>query len=343
MPRLRASHVFLLLLMPPVLAMQVASQVQQSQTGTIMGEIRVERGDAPTNRVEVTLQTHGLVVDTRYSDSTGRFSFPNLDANLYHVIVNEDGYDPVDIQVAVNPLFTTINLVNITLRPKANARPATEKGVPGGNPNLVGSAEYNLHYSKNAIKQFEQGVKAERRNKTDEAMRHYQRAIELAPEFYAARNNLGLAYMAKSDFGNAQAQFEKVISINPADTEAYFNLGNIYLLTNRLMQANQLVRQGLQRQPNSAFGKFLLGSIEGRAGDRQTAEKLFEECLQLDPSMSKAHLALVNLYLQEQRTGEAIAQLKAFLKSSPGDPLAPKAKEVLSRLEKDPVPGATSR
>ena len=41
MPRLRASHVFLLLLMPPVLAMQVASQVQQSQTGTIMGEIRV--------------------------------------------------------------------------------------------------------------------------------------------------------------------------------------------------------------------------------------------------------------------------------------------------------------
>jgi Flp pilus assembly protein TadD len=334
MARFRTAHFLVGILVFAALARGLAAQSQQGQSGSILGEIRVERGDAPPNRVEVILQTHGLVADTRYSDSTGRFSFTNLDVNLYHVIIQEEGYEPVDIQVSVNPLFSSMNLVNVTLRPKAKARVPGEKTVAGGNPNLVGSAEYKQHYPKNAVKQFEQGVKAERRNKMDEAMRHYQRAIELAPEFYAARNNLGLAYMARQDFGNAQAQFERVISINPADTEAYFNLGNILLLTNDLPKAGRVVHQGLQRQPDSAFGKFLLGSIYSRTGNRNDAEKLFSECLQLDPGMSKAHLGLVNLYLQEKRMGDAVAQLKAFLKSAPADPLAPQARQVLSRLEK---------
>jgi Flp pilus assembly protein TadD len=317
-----------------VIVQRAAAQQQQGQTGNIIGAIRVERGEAPSPHIEIALQTHGLVVGTTYSDATGNFYFGNLDVNLYHVVVNEEGYEPVDVEVSVNPLFSTVNRVVITLRLKRNAAAAGEKSVAGGNPNLVGPAEYKLHYPKNAIKKFEQGAKAERQNKTDEAMRHYQRAIELAPDFYAARNNLGLVYMAKQDFPNAQVQFERVISINPADTEAYFNLGNVLLLTNHLPEAGKVVEQGLQRQPDSAFGKFLLGSIYSRTGNGPGAEKLFTECLQLDPGMSKAHLALVNLYLQEQRTGDAVVQLKAFLKSAPADPLAPKARQVLSRLEK---------
>lgn len=317
-----------------------AAQQQQGQTGNIIGTIRLERAEAPSSHIALTLQAHGLVVGTAYSDATGNFYFGNLDENLYHVIVNEEGYEPADIEVSVNPLFSTVNRVVVTLRAKSNLAPAGEKMVPGGNPNLVGPAEYKLHYSKKAVKEFEQGVKAERRNKTEEAMKHYQRAIELAPEFYAARNNLGLAYMVKQDFGNAQAQFEKVIGINPADTEAYFNLGNILLLTNHLPEAGRVVQQGLQRQPDSAFGKFLLGSIYSRTGNRQDAEKLFGECLQLDPGMSKAHLGLVNLYLQEKRMADAVAQLKAFLKSAPADPLAPQARQVLSRLEKSAATSA---
>jgi tetratricopeptide (TPR) repeat protein len=283
------------------------------------------------------------VVGTSFSDGAGNFYFGNLDTNLYHVIVTEDGYEPVDTEVSVNPLFSTVYRVIVTLRPKHDANSPAKPAVSGGNPNMVGRAEYSLRYPKNARKQFEQGIKAEREHKMDEALQHYQRAVDLAPEFYAARNNLGLAYMAKQDFVHAQQQFEKVISINPADTEGYFNLGNVLLLTKRLPEAGRVVQEGLQRQPDSAFGKFLLGSVYSRTGNTQQAETLFEQCLQLDPNMSKAHLALVNLYLQEQRTADAIAQLKAFLKIAPDDPLAPKAKQVLSRLENTTVPQMKTR
>jgi hypothetical protein len=49
--------------------------------------------------------------------------------------------------------------------------------------------------------------------------------------------------------------------------------------------------------------------------------------------MSKVHLELVNLYLAQQKKSEASAELKSFLKDSPDDPFAPKAREVLQRLE----------
>jgi regulator of sirC expression with transglutaminase-like and TPR domain len=55
--------------------------------------------------------------------------------------------------------------------------------------------------------------------------------------------------------------------------------------------------------------------------------------LDLDPKLGKAHLALVNLYLRQKRNTEAVAELQAFLKLLPDDPLAPKVREVLKRLQ----------
>ena len=49
--------------------------------------------------------------------------------------------------------------------------------------------------------------------------------------------------------------------------------------------------------------------------------------------LSQAPLELVNLYLPQHRVAEAILQLKLFLKLFPADPLAPKARDVLARLE----------
>jgi regulator of sirC expression with transglutaminase-like and TPR domain len=63
------------------------------------------------------------------------------------------------------------------------------------------------------------------------------------------------------------------------------------------------------------------------------AEKELQRSLDLDPKLGKAHLALVNLYLRQKRNPEAVAELQAFLKLLPNDPLAPKVREVLKRLQ----------
>jgi tetratricopeptide (TPR) repeat protein len=148
-----------------------------------------------------------------------------------------------------------------------------------------------------------------------------------------ARNNLGTLYLGKADYTAAQGQFDKVIGTNPNDVSAYFNLANLYLLQNRYDDAERFVEKGLSKQSSSAFGNFLRGSLYARTGNTHQAEASLRRSLELDPKMAQTHLALVNLFMQEKRSADAIAELKTFLKEFPEHQFAPKARDVLNRLE----------
>src|SRR5207248_8111094 len=174
----------------------------------------------------------------------------------------------------------------------------------GTNPFHVNTREYSKHYTKKAVKEFERGNKAERGGENDEAMQHLSEAVTIAPDFYEARNNLGLVYLAKMNFVEAEKQFAEVLKINPSDDQAYFNLGNAYLLSGHFPEAEQAVKSDLERHPDSAFGELLLGMVYSRIGNKENAEQLLRQSLQNDSSMSKARLELVNLYLQEHRNDE---------------------------------------
>jgi len=103
-------------------------------------------------------------------------------------------------------------------------------------------------------------------------------------------------------------------------------------MTKNYDDALKEVEEGLRRKPNSAFGQYILGSIYERMRKLPEAEHALREALKLDPAMSRVRLELVNVYLLQQRKSEASVELKAFLKDSPTDPLAPKAKEILEKL-----------
>ncbi len=170
-------------------------------------------------------------------------------------------------------------------------------------------------------------------NKTDDAIDHYRKAIKEAPNFSNAHNNLGSLLMGKSQFGDAQKELQESIRLAPADAKSYFNMANLMLLTGKLAEAENYLQEGFRRQADSAFGFFVQGSVLEQSGKLGEAETALRRALQLDPRMTRAHLQLVNLYLHEQRPADAITELQEFLKVAPNDRLAPKAREVLHKLE----------
>jgi tetratricopeptide (TPR) repeat protein len=305
----------------------------QASGGSITGHVRIAPGRDLKSPVLVTLESRGAAVNTIYTDGEGQFGFYKLPPNLYHIVINEKEYQRVEETVAIDPLSSSARLLNIYLVLREAKKVETPSTVSGGNANLSGSTEYTQRTSKPARKEYEKGVRSDQEGKSDEAIRHYAKAIELAPDYYQARNNLGSAYLSKSEFPLAQDQFEKVIQSNPSDAAAYFNLANLYLLKSQYSQSEGWVEKGLRREPDSAFGHFLEGSLCSRTGRPSEAESSLRRALELDPFMSKAHLALVNLYLQQKRDKDAAAELRLFLKNFPEDPFAPKAKQVLQKLE----------
>jgi tetratricopeptide (TPR) repeat protein len=239
----------------------------------------------------------------------------------------------------VDPGVLGATLVRVVLRRRpeeiSKEPPAS---IPGGNPHVVSVDTYRKKFPRKVIKEFEAGVKDADKGKIDKAIKHYQEAVKLAPDFYPAHNNLGTLYLSQRNIDAAEAAFSEVIKLNSTDANAYFNLGNVFFLTQRYEDAERVLHEGLSRQSLSAFGHYLLGSVRVRRGRYPEAEPSLQRAIRLDPEMPNVRLELVNLYLVQQRKDDAIRELQAFVELFPDDPMLEKVEELLARLQEATEP-----
>lgn len=318
-------------------ALLVTSAGQQQTLGSIIGHIQIVRGDAPPERILVTLEVRGAPMNSVYTDSSGAFGFHSLGANSYTVVINDDHYQPVRRDAVIDPsMLSPVAFVDIRLTPKSN-QPAAGSTIapPGANPNMVDIHDYEKRFPKAATREFKKGLSADADGKKDDAILHYQKAIAVAPDFYYAHNNLGSDYLSKSDFASAHKEFERVIELNQSDAAGYFNLSNVCMLSGQLLDAGKYLDEGIRRQPDSALGIFLRGSLDIRLGMLPEAEGNLRRAITLSPSMTEARLQLVNLFLKEGRKQDAKSQLQDFLGAFPDSPMAGQAKQILLRLENE--------
>jgi thioredoxin-like negative regulator of GroEL len=318
-----------------VLAFCALSAAQQQTSGSIIGHLRVTRGGSPPDRVLVLLQFRGATIDSMYTDSQGVYGFHNLNPNPYYVVIDDDHYQPVRIEADISPIqLSPIVFVDITLVERAPAK--DDQKVPdkssGANQNLTDVREYTSKFPKPAVKEFEKGAKADGDGKKDDAIRHYQKALQIAPDFYEAHNNLGSDYLNKSDFPAARKEFEQAVQENQSDAAGYFNLSNACMLMNSLPEAQKYLDEGIRREPESALGQFLLGSLNMKTGKLPEAEHALRQSIQFNPVMVQPRLQLVNLLLQQGKKPEAIEQLQNFVTTFPDNPFSPQARKVLERL-----------
>jgi Tfp pilus assembly protein PilF len=76
-----------------------------------------------------------------------------------------------------------------------------------------------------------------------------------------------------------------------------------------------------------------MGSVMFQRGQDKDAEKNLRLALSENPGLANAHLALVNLYMQQHRNDDAVAELTVFLKQSPDSNFTPQARELLRKLQ----------
>ncbi len=148
------------------------------EVGRVIGQIRIAKGDFPPHPIMVEQQLRGAAINGSYADNQGRFGFYGLVSNLYHVIVNDEDYYPVDELANLNLLESQFVMVQILLRPreKKTADTAAKQAV-GGNPYLVNAGDYNRSFPRKAVKEYEKGLEAEKKGEKDKAIEHYLAAL----------------------------------------------------------------------------------------------------------------------------------------------------------------------
>ena len=313
----------------------------QEVTGNIIGHVNVTRGGAPPERVLVSLELRGATINSVYTDGQGTFGFYGLLPNPYTIVINDEHYQPVQQQVVVDASMMTPTVVAVVVL-IPNAKPAPAARPAGSNPDITDVREYTARFPKRAVSEFEKGVKADSSGNKEEAIRHYQKSVKIAPDFYQAHNNLGADYLNKSDFRDARTEFAAVIRLNQSDVDAYFNLSNVCMLTEDLASAQEYLNEGLRRQPDSPLGQFLLGSLNLRLGKFDSAEAALKRAIQLNPAMPQARLQLVNALMREKKMTDAAGVLHDFLAAFPDSQYTPQAKSLLQKLQTSPAAAAQS-
>jgi tetratricopeptide (TPR) repeat protein len=96
-------------------------------------------------------------------------------------------------------------------------------------------------------------------NKTVEALAHFQRALDLAPDFVEAALAIGKIRVQAKEYSAAIPLLERVVAIQPKNEGGHYNLMLAYRNSGRTDKAReeQQVLEKLQRPPEGEFTDFL--------------------------------------------------------------------------------------
>jgi tetratricopeptide (TPR) repeat protein len=161
------------------------------------------------------------------------------------------------------------------------------------------------------------GIALNDRGKTDEAMAHYQRAIELRPSYAEAHYNLGRLLAQKGQLDDAVTHYEKALEINPADAEAQNNLGVTLFGIGRVDDAIAHYQGALKIRTDYAEASCNLANALLSKGDLDGAIAGYSACLALSPNQADVQYDLASALLRKGRTDEAIARYKKVLELRP--------------------------
>jgi len=124
--------------------------------------------------------------------------------------------------------------------------------------------------------------------RTDEAIAHYRRAVELSPNTAAVRFNLGYALYRNSQLAEAQRQLETAIELNPEMTDARIGLGVVLYLQGKVEPAIRQYQQVLERNPNNTAALSNLGVALESLGRIDEAVAHYRRALEIDPQLADA-------------------------------------------------------
>jgi protein O-mannosyl-transferase len=198
--------------------------------------------------------------------------------------------------------------------------------------NNLGDYLYNKGHIKEAIEHYQKAIQidpnyAEAQNnlgaalaaegRFDEAIENYHKAIQISPNFAYALNNLGMALAARGQFDDAIENYRKAIQISPNFADALDNLGAALTVKGRSDEALGYYRQALAIDPNLAGAHNNLGILLAKQGRTAEAIEYYQRAIELNPSRAEFYYNLGNLLATQGRPAEAIRQFQKALAVEP--------------------------
>ena len=117
----------------------------------------------------------------------------------------------------------------------------------------------------------------------DEAIRHYQEALELVPSQLSVHRDLAGTYWKKQRYTAAEPHYKQVITHDATDAQAIYRLGLISLRKKDYLEAVSLFKKVIAIEATHVWAYGALGVAYQELGNIPAAIGAFERVLELEP------------------------------------------------------------
>jgi tetratricopeptide (TPR) repeat protein len=156
-------------------------------------------------------------------------------------------------------------------------------------------------------------------DKAAPAIETLERAVTAAPHFWHARTDLARAYRAAGRLEAAREELRKVVAAAPALDAAWLAYGDVLVDLEKYPDARFAYERARLTDPHC--GRIEQATAALVAEDRKSAEIIFREILEADPSHVAALCGLAAVSLTVSRGVDALRLLRHALKQSAHLPL----------------------
>lgn len=184
-----------------------------------------------------------------------------------------------------------------------------------------------------AFREYQEAVKDLQKHEVDAAVKHLEHAVELAPQFADAWNNLGTIAYQTQQYERAEKCFRTALEQDPRAYEPLVNLGGVLINNQKLAEALVYNQDAVLQRPTDALANSQLGLTYFEVGNFDLAVKYLEIARHIDPThFSHPQLVLAEIHLRRGENREAADVLEDFVQHHPDFPTADKIRENIAKL-----------
>ncbi len=287
-----------------------------------------EEGGVEQAIVFLTGATDPFSAQTR-SNPRGRFRFPKLEPGTYNLSILIPGKRERRQTVEVTPsLADARGVVTVTITLDLTDEESRRRAPPGESVSVR-----ELSIPRAARREFARAEKELGKRNTEEALRHLEKAVSIAPQFVRALNILGTVHYQTQSYEKAEHYFRQALKHDPEAFSPLVNLGGTLYSMKRYTDALALNRQAVVARPDDALANAQLGLCYLEVGNYADARTFLLRARTIDPGhFTLPQLSLADIYLRQGATEAARRELEDFLLRHPDSPLAPGVRRQLQRL-----------
>ncbi len=317
--------------------------IEDSTQNFIRGQVVTDNPSQLVHPIPVRLESLGQPLETTFTDGNGNFRFDILPGNVFYIVIEERGFKPLRQRADFGGFSPIAGGLPIVVFLESTGI----EDDPIGDPDAVDLNQLTSDIPDEAVEAFRRAADESQDGNYERSAQYLEEAVEIAPNYYAAQNALGVEYERLGRVDEAISRFEIAMELNPNAPEPVLSLGVLYLQDSDLHFASSKpedaqasfekafghLEAAVERDSTSATAQYYFGVALFKTGANEQALDRLNRALALNEQLYSVRLMLANVYISQRDYEAALNELETYISEYPDSPQREPVERMKAEIE----------